>query len=96
VDCGSSIGEEAAMKEQYACVQVYSTRIPVAGWGSTTLLAIAALIVSAVPAAQTLTLVGLLSGAALAVGLIVRRSRARGPETVAGGLLGLLASRGRN
>jgi hypothetical protein len=63
------------MKERYACVQMYSTRIPVAGWGSTALLAIAAVIVSAMPVAQTLTLIGLAGGAAVALALIAIRAR---------------------
>ena len=63
------------MNERYACVDLFSTRIPVAGWGSLALLAMAGVIVSAVPAAQALTLVGLLGGAALGVALIVVRAR---------------------
>jgi hypothetical protein len=63
------------MKEQYACVELYSTRIPVAGWGSGALVAIAALLVSAMPAAQTLTLIGLVGGALFGVALIAIRAR---------------------
>ena len=79
------------MKERYACVELFSTRIPLAGWGSTTLLAIAALLVSAVPEARMLTLIGLASGAAFGAALIVIRSHSRQRETVAGGLLHLLS-----
>lgn len=79
------------MAGHFACVQLYSTRIPLAGWGSTTLLAIAALIVSAVPEARTLTVMGLASGAAFGAALIVIRSHSRQRETVAGGLLRLLS-----
>ena len=63
------------MTDQHAFVQLYSTRIPIAGWGSASLLAIAATIVIALPEARALTALGLLSGAALGVWLIVARSR---------------------
>ena len=63
------------MKERSACVDLFSTRIPVAGWGSLALLAIAAAIVTAVPAAQALTLLGLLGGAAFGTALIAIRAR---------------------
>ena len=79
------------MAGHFACVQLYSTRIPLAGWGSTTLLAIAALLVSAVPEARMLTLIGLASGAAFGAALILVRSHSRQRETVAGGLLHLLS-----
>ena len=62
------------MKERYACVDLFSTRIPVAGWGSLALLAIAAVLVTAVPAAQALTLLGVLGGAAFGTALIVLRA----------------------
>jgi hypothetical protein len=66
------------MAEQRAFVMLYSTRIPIAGWGSAALVGIAALIVLAVPEARVLTLAGLAGGAALAALLIRRRARTSG------------------
>ena len=67
------------MTDRHAFVQLYSTRIPIAGWGSTVLLAIAAAIVIALPEARALTTLGLIAGAALGGWLIV--ARARRPDT---------------
>jgi hypothetical protein len=66
------------MTDQRSFVMLYSTRIPIAGWGSSALLAIAAVIVIALPEARALTALGLISGAALGVSLIVARARRRG------------------
>lgn len=62
------------MAPHYAFVELYATRIPVAGWGSTVLLAIAAAIVVALPAARQLTAAGLMGGVVFGVLLIVRRA----------------------
>ena len=71
------------MAAGYAFVDLYSTRIPVAGWGSAALLAIAAAIVLALPEAQALTLCGLAGGVAIGVFRIVRRAQrlSRGEDT---------------
>ena len=62
------------MRDPYATVILYSTRIPIAGWGSAALLGIAAAIVYALPAAQVLSAAGVLGGAAIGGFLINRRA----------------------
>lgn len=66
------------MTDQHAFVMLYSTRIPIAGWGSAALVAIAAAIVIALPEARALTALGFVSGAVLGVSLIVARARRLG------------------
>lgn len=65
-----------------ASVMVYSTRIPVTGWGIAPLVGIAAAIVAALPEARALAAIGLAGGAGIGAALIVRRARAkrRGPS----------------
>lgn len=58
------------MTENRAHVQVFSTRIPVAGWGSFAIVGIAAAIATAFPEARLISLAGLLGGSALAALLI--------------------------
>lgn len=65
------------MADRYAAVMLYSTRIPVAGWGSAALVGIAAAIVAALPEARALISVGLAGGAVLGAALIVGRASAQ-------------------
>ena len=61
------------MTDDRGHVQVYSTRIPVAGWASLVLVAIAAAIAIAIPEARMIALAGVVGGAVLATVLILRR-----------------------
>ena len=70
------------MAANYAFVELYSTRIPVAGWGSASLLAIAAAIVLSLPQAQVLTLCGLAGGVAIGIFRIVRLHRRDGDDGI--------------
>jgi hypothetical protein len=73
------------MAENRAHVQVYSTRIPVAGWGSLAILGIAAAITTALPEARMIVLTGLVGGAGLAM-LIHRRNAGSGIQPSALGI----------
>lgn len=65
------------MAAHFASVKIYSTRIPVAGWGSAALVGIAAAIVAALPEARALVAIGFAGGAAIGAALIIRRERAK-------------------
>jgi hypothetical protein len=62
------------MTDSRAHVQVYSTRIPVEGWGSLAIVGIAAAIATALPEARLITFAGLLGGLGLATVLIRTRA----------------------
>jgi hypothetical protein len=64
------------MSDNRAHVQVYSTRIPIEGWGSLALLGIAAAIAMAMPEARFLMLAGV-SGGAAAAALLIRYRQSR-------------------
>ena len=59
------------MSDNRAHVQVYSTRIPIEGWGSLAVLGIAAAIAVAMPEARLIAVAGVVGGAGLAA-LLVR------------------------
>ncbi len=61
------------MTENRAHVQVFSTRIPVDGWGIFPIVGIAAAIATALPEARLIVLSGLLGGSALAALMIKAR-----------------------
>ena len=58
------------MTENRAHVQIFSTRIPVDGWGSFAIVGLAAAIATAFPEARLITFAGLLGGSVLAALLI--------------------------
>lgn len=62
-----------------ASVQIFSTTVPVDGWGGLTLLGLAAVIIWAFPAAGLAVLIGALGGAVIAASAIMlgRRSSDR-------------------
>ena len=61
------------MTEHRAHVQVFSTRIPVDGWGIFPIVCIAAAIATALPEARLIVLSGLIGGSALAALMIKAR-----------------------
>ncbi len=63
------------MAEQRAFVTLYSTRIPIDGWGILPLIGIAIAIALALPAAMAIAVGGLIGGLAVATFLIIRRRR---------------------
>jgi hypothetical protein len=65
------------MADKRAAVGIYSTRVPVDRWLGLTLLAIAAVFVVALPAAQVVLLAGVLGGVVIAAFSIVRQRHTR-------------------
>jgi hypothetical protein len=62
-----------------AHVKVYSSSIPVGVWsGGLALVAIAALLIWALPQARVLVAIGFVAGGLLALGLVLMRRRAAG------------------
>jgi hypothetical protein len=64
--------QEVVMTGNRASVRIYSTAIPVAGWGGLALLALAAVIAVMFPEARLILVCGVVGGALLAVSLILR------------------------